>query len=172
MPHTGEITEHTTIPGRPRVSPDERMEMFHSRLKERALKSTGQRDDIARVFFALGRHVSAEELYAEVKKVNPHVGYATIYRTLKLLKECELVSERHFDDGQGRYEIIDEQRHHDHFICEQLRPHHRVPKRAAWSGSSRPWRGSSGYRSRAIGWSFMDAAPNAASAQPKAPSHR
>lgn len=118
MPHTGEITEHTTIPGRPRVNPDERMELFHSRLKERGLKSTGQRDDIAKVFFALGRHVSAEELYAEVKKVNPHVGYATIYRTLKLLKECELVSERHFDDGQGRYEIVDEQRHHDHFICE------------------------------------------------------
>src|SRR6185437_1358498 len=61
----------------------QRMEEFHARLKERGLKSTGQRDDIARVFFALGRHISAEELYAEVKKVNPHVGYATIYRTLR-----------------------------------------------------------------------------------------
>ena len=96
-----------------------RMELFHSRLRERGLKSTAPRDDIARVFFELRRHISAEELYAEVKKINPHVGYATIYRTLKLLKECELVSERHFDDGQGRYEIIDEQRHHDHFICER-----------------------------------------------------
>ena len=119
MPQTGESTEHTMIPGRPRVSADERLDVFHARLKERGLKSTGQRDDIARVFFDLGRHVSAEELYAEVKKVNPHVGYATIYRTLKLLKECDLVSERHFDDGQGRYEIVDEQRHHDHFICER-----------------------------------------------------
>src|SRR5579875_1888793 len=118
MPHPGESTEHTTIPRPPRVSADERLEMFHTRLKERGLKSTGQRDDIARVFFELGRHVSAEELYAEVKKVNPHVGYATIYRTLKLLKECELLTERHFDEDQARYEVAGEH-HHDHFICEQ-----------------------------------------------------
>jgi Fur family ferric uptake transcriptional regulator len=94
-----------------------RMNLFHSRLRERGLKSTSPRDDIARVFFALGRHVSAEELYAEVKKVNPHVGYATIYRTLKLLKECGLLSERHFDEGQARYEVAGDH-HHDHFICE------------------------------------------------------
>lgn len=96
---------------------EQRMETFHSRLRERGLKSTSPRDDIARVFFGLGRHISAEELYAEVKKINPHVGYATIYRTLKLLKECELLSERHFDEGQARYEIAGEHPH-DHFICE------------------------------------------------------
>lgn len=93
------------------------METFHSRMRERGLKSTGPRDDIARVFFELRRHISAEELYAEVKKINPHVGYATIYRTLKLLKECGLLSERHFDEGQARYEVAGEE-HHDHFICE------------------------------------------------------
>jgi len=94
------------------------MALFHARLKERALKSTAPRDDIARVFFEIGHHISAEELYGEVKKVNPHVGYATIYRTLKLLKEVDLVYERHFDDGQARYETVSE-RHHDHFICER-----------------------------------------------------
>ncbi|HUA36314.1 MAG TPA: transcriptional repressor [Candidatus Binataceae bacterium] len=101
-----------------RQSAEERMLMFHARLKERGLKSTGQRDDIARVFFEMGRHISAEELYAEVKKINPHVGYATIYRTLRLLKECALLYERHFDEGQARYEAVGE-RHHDHFICER-----------------------------------------------------
>ena len=100
-----------------RVKSGKRMELFHSRLRERGLKSTAPRDDIARVFFDLGRHISAEELYAEVKKINPHVGYATIYRTLKLLKECGLLSERHFDEGQARYEVAGGQ-HHDHFICE------------------------------------------------------
>ena len=67
-----------------RAQLEQRMAEFHSRLKERGLKSTGQRDDIASVFFALDRHISAEELHAEVRKVNPHVGYATIYRTLRL----------------------------------------------------------------------------------------
>ncbi len=103
---------------RGRQSADDRMLTFHSRLRERGLKSTGQRDDIARVFFELRRHISAEELYGEVKKVNPHVGYATIYRTLKLLKECDLLSERHFGEGQARYEVAGEH-HHDHFICER-----------------------------------------------------
>ncbi len=103
---------------RPRNKMQDRMETFHARMRERGLKSTGPREDIARVFFELHRHISAEELYAEVKKINPHVGYATIYRTLKLLKDCELLSERHFDEGQARYEVAGEQ-HHDHFICEK-----------------------------------------------------
>ncbi len=103
---------------RGRPTANDRMSTFHSRLRENGLKSTGQRDDIARVFFELRRHISAEELYAEVKKVNPHVGYATIYRTLKLLKECDLLVERHFDEGQARYEVAGEH-HHDHFICER-----------------------------------------------------
>ncbi len=120
MPRSQEITHAgcTVVDREIRVDANHQIEMFHSRLKDKGLKSTGQRDDIARVFFEIGRHISAEELYAEVKKINPHVGYATIYRTLRLLKECELVSERHFDDGQARFETISE-RHHDHFICER-----------------------------------------------------
>jgi Fur family transcriptional regulator, ferric uptake regulator len=120
MPRTEEIQapNRTVVDRKTRVDTDRQMELFHSRLKDRGLKSTGQRDDIARVFFGIGQHISAERLYAEVKKINPHVGYATIYRTLRLLKECELVSERHFDDGQARYEVVSD-KHHDHFICER-----------------------------------------------------
>ena len=52
--------------------------------------------------------------------MNPRVGYATVYRTLKLLKECGLADERHFDDGQARYEPTEEEeQHHDHIICER-----------------------------------------------------
>lgn len=115
--------EQSTGPGRTRAErrpsdpAAQRLQLFHTRLKERGLKSTGQRDDIVRVFFELGRHISAEELYAEVRKINPHVGYATIYRTLRLLTECELASERHFTEDQARYEAAGKH-HHDHFICE------------------------------------------------------
>src|SRR5438445_3294650 len=120
MPRASESTGtgRTIVDPKIRIDVERLMALFHARLKDRTLKSTGQRDDIARVFFGHGHHISAEELYSEVKKINPHVGYATIYRTLRLLKECELVYERHFNEGQARYEVVSE-RHHDHFICDR-----------------------------------------------------
>ena len=101
-----------------RVQAD-RFTAFKNALKERSLKSTSQRDDIARVFFASNRHISVEELYRDVRKVNPRVGYATVYRTVRLLRECNLAAERHFHDGEARFENIAEEQHHDHLICER-----------------------------------------------------
>lgn len=97
----------------------ERLDTFRLWIKEQGLKATAQREDIARVFFAITRHISVEELYSEVRQVNPRVGYATVYRTLKLLKECGLAEERHFADGQARFENVEAERHHDHLICER-----------------------------------------------------
>jgi Fur family ferric uptake transcriptional regulator len=97
-----------------------RMRRFEQVLRERGLKSTSQRDDIARIFFGAEGHLSIEELYRAVKRVNPRVGYATVYRTLKLLKECGLAAERHFDDGQARFEAVEQEAQpHDHIICER-----------------------------------------------------
>ena len=101
-----------------RVQTD-RFTAFKNALRERDLKSTSQRDDIARVFFATNRHISVEELYREVRKVNPRVGYATVYRTVRLLRECGLAAERHFHDGEARFENVEEEQHHDHLICER-----------------------------------------------------
>jgi len=97
-----------------------RMQRFEQALRERGLKSTAQRDDIAKVFFSRNAHVSVDDLYTAVRRANPRVGYATVYRTLKLLKECGLAAERHFEDGQTRYEPTEETaQHHDHIICER-----------------------------------------------------
>jgi Fur family transcriptional regulator, ferric uptake regulator len=103
------------------LSRAERFAAFRKALKDKSLKSTSQRDDIAHVFFGGHRHMSIDELYREVRKVNPRVGYATVYRTIKLLKECGLADEQHFADGQTRYENADvgEQHHHDHVICDR-----------------------------------------------------
>lgn len=98
----------------------QRFNAFRRALKEKGLKSTAQRDDIAKVFFGSSRHLSIDELYQEVRKVNARVGYATVYRTIKLLKECELAEERHFADGQTRYENAEsDEEHHDHLICDK-----------------------------------------------------
>ena len=100
------------------ISPADRFSIFKEHLRRQGLKSTSQRDDIARVFFASRRHISVEELYNAVKRVNPRIGYATVYRTMKLLTECGLAVERHFRDAEARYESVAEGHHHDHLICE------------------------------------------------------
>ena len=98
-------------------SVDDRFTRFKEHLQRQHLKSTAQRDTIAKVFLDTQRHISVEELYLEVKRRNPRIGYATVYRTIKLLTECGLAAERHFRDGEARYESA-EKKHHDHLICE------------------------------------------------------
>lgn len=92
-------------------------ELLSEYLAAKNLKSTSQRDTILNVFVEAGRHLSAEELYARVKKSHPGIGYATVYRTLKLLAEAGLAQERRFEDGFTRYEHASRDAHHDHLIC-------------------------------------------------------
>lgn len=94
---------------------------LRSRLDEymdrKGLRSTAQRRLVTELFFESAGHLSIEELLARVREQDPKVGYATVYRTLKLLKECGLAYERHFGDGVSRYEVAFEDEHHDHLIC-------------------------------------------------------
>ena len=88
-------------------------------LADQGLKSTSQRDSILKIFVDAGQHLSAEELYALVRKTHPGIGYATVYRTLKLFAEAGLAEERRFEDGFTRYEYKTSEGHHDHLICTQ-----------------------------------------------------
>ena len=90
-------------------------------MSRKGLRSTTQRRVIADTFFEGPAHVSIEELLAEVRKRDPRVGYATVYRTLKLFTECGIAEERNFGDGPSRYELSDEGtgEHHDHLICTE-----------------------------------------------------
>lgn len=82
-----------------------------------ALKTTSQRELIVDVFLRGTQHVSIEELLTEVRRHSAKVGYATVYRTLKLLAECGVANEQRFGEGVTRYEIANEEHHHDHLIC-------------------------------------------------------
>lgn len=92
-------------------------EQLSEYLAGQGLKSTRQRDEILNIFVSAGRHLSAEELYLLVKKPHPGIGYATVYRTLKLLASAGLAEERRFEDGYTRYEYRATDGHHDHLIC-------------------------------------------------------
>ena len=86
-------------------------------LRNKGLKSTQQREVIARTLLGSRRHLSAEELHEQIRRAHPEVGLATVYRTLKLLVEAGLTSERDFGDGITRYEAKTGSEHHDHLIC-------------------------------------------------------
>ena len=86
------------------------------------MKSTRQRDAIVETFFRLDKHISADELLDEVRRERPKIGYATVYRTLKLLVEQEFAVPKNFGDGSTRYDPIHKQDpSHDHLICVDCR---------------------------------------------------
>jgi Fur family transcriptional regulator, ferric uptake regulator len=88
---------------------------WRSYITDRRLNTTAQREAIVEQFLRTRDHVSIDELLTKVRKRHPKVGYATVYRTLKLLVDSGLAVERQFGDGQARYEVVGD--HHDHLIC-------------------------------------------------------
>jgi Fur family ferric uptake transcriptional regulator len=98
-----------------KVMSQERIEQLNRYLDEKGLKHTRQREVIAHTFFKTKKHIKIEELHREVRKVDPAIGYVTVYRTLLLLKECGLAHQRHFGEGQSLFENTGH--HHDHMIC-------------------------------------------------------
>ena len=92
-------------------------------MAKKGLRSTKQREHIVEAFFSNADHdhVSIEELLALVRQRDPSIGYATVYRTLKLLTESGVANERKFGDGLTRYEIADGETHHDHLICVECK---------------------------------------------------
>lgn len=96
---------------------DRKHNILKGYIVHRKLKSSRQRDEIARIFFSIEGHVNLDELYRHTARFDSRIGYTTVYRTLKLLTECGLAKETKFADGQTRYENIDQGEHHDHLIC-------------------------------------------------------
>ena len=95
----------------------EEEKIFEDYLATKNLKHSEQREAILHVFLNIDKHLTASELYRIVQKKYPKVGYATIYRTLRLLCECGLCRELKLEDGTARYEHLYGHQHHDHLIC-------------------------------------------------------
>jgi Fur family transcriptional regulator, ferric uptake regulator len=88
-------------------------------LSSRGMRKTGPRRVIARVFFEGGalEHLGLDEILRRARARDQRIGYATVYRTMKLLTEIGLAHERRFADGFARYELAEADSHHDHLIC-------------------------------------------------------
>lgn len=92
-------------------------EALDSYLAEKNLKQTQQRRKLIELFLKMNTHVSAEELHEAARKAGHNIGLATIYRTLNLLAEADLVEQKSFVDGRHVYEVNMPGEHHDHLIC-------------------------------------------------------
>ena len=99
-------------------------EEFKKLLKEKGLKVTNQRLLVLEVLADhRDTHMTAEDIYDLVKEDYPEIGLATIYRTLQLLLNMQLVDRINLEDGCIRYEIGDQlngelKHHHHHLICK------------------------------------------------------
>ncbi len=94
-------------------------ELLESYMRENSLKKTRQRDVIFDTFVSLEGHTTIDGLLARVKLVNASVGYATVYRALKLFVGAGVARVQRFGDGQALYEAAELDEHHDHLICNQ-----------------------------------------------------
>lgn len=94
------------------------LQYFKNYLKQKKLKLTRQRKAIAVMFLAKEGHICTDELYYMVRKEYPRLGYSTVYRTLKILKNARMASEINFTGKRKRFEHLFEHPHHDHFICQ------------------------------------------------------
>ena len=92
-------------------------DQLNAYMERKGLRSTAQRRLVSDTFFRARGHLSIDDMLALVRKRDPKVGYATVYRTLKLLVECGLANERQFEDTVTRFEVAHHDSHHDHLIC-------------------------------------------------------
>ncbi|HBQ93855.1 MAG: transcriptional repressor [Firmicutes bacterium] len=92
---------------------------IYRKLEEGAKRLTPQRELVIRIFAEHpGEHLSAEEVHQLVKSHFQDIGLATVYRSLELLTDLEILTRISFDDGRARYEFNQEETHrHHHLVC-------------------------------------------------------
>ena len=94
------------------------LQTFQEHLGRHGLKLTRQREEILRCLMSAERHLGVDEIYAQLKREDPTIGRATIFRTMNLLQECGLVAEvGAFQNGGAKFELKADRPHHDHMIC-------------------------------------------------------
>jgi Fur family ferric uptake transcriptional regulator len=111
------MPQQKTISGEPTTETQaRRQETLRKALAKRGLRHTRQREILTDIFFGSNEHFSLDELLEAARARDSGIGYATVYRTLKLLTELGLAHELRFGEGQTRYEAADVD-HHDHLLC-------------------------------------------------------
>jgi len=88
---------------------------IEDRCLQKGLKMTEQRRVIARVLSEANDHPDAAEVYQRAADLDPRISMATVYRTIRLFEDCNVLERLNFGDGRVRYEEASRE-HHDHLI--------------------------------------------------------
>ena len=91
---------------------------IEQRCIDKGMKMTDQRRVIARVLSEAHDHPDVEEVYRRSTEIDPRISIATVYRTVRLFEEADILERHDFGDGRARYEESVED-HHDHLIDVQ-----------------------------------------------------
>lgn len=93
--------------------------LFENLFAAKGIKMTEQRWVILQAVGESRDHPDAEQVTSRAKAIDPEIGIATVYRTLTLLADLEIIQQHDFGDGRARYEIQND--HHHHLIDADTR---------------------------------------------------
>ncbi|MCI5046506.1 MAG: transcriptional repressor [Aquisalinus sp.] len=82
---------------------------------EKGLRMTDQRRVIAKVISEAEDHPDVEEIHRRSNQIDDRISIATVYRTMRLFEDYDIVAKHDFNDGRSRYEEVPDE-HHDHLI--------------------------------------------------------
>ena len=85
--------------------------------RNEGLRLTRQRQAVWDEVKSSKDHLDAEDIYEKIKNKGVYISRATVYRTIDVLVKNNLLSKMNMGDGRNRYELKDEDHHHDHMIC-------------------------------------------------------
>ena len=88
------------------------METLLDKCKKLGLKLTEQRKTIVKVLSDSSDHPDVESVYKRAVKIDKKIGIATVYRTIKLFEDRNLLEKHEFKGYSSRYETVRENHHH------------------------------------------------------------
>lgn len=91
------------------------LESLIQQLTKEGFKVTPQRKLLLEILHKKGGHLSAEDIFEEIRSSQPNVSFGTVYRNLGILCDLGVVTQLDFKDGRSRFEISSG--HHHHLVC-------------------------------------------------------
>ncbi len=90
---------------------------FETYLHARGQKMTRPREIILRAFLQTEGHMTTEDILREARRIDPGIGQATVFRTIRLIADAGLAREACMEDGARTFEHLANHPHHDHLVC-------------------------------------------------------